>query len=175
MQRKHLALVIGLVLVAGASVTYYVVTTRQMDQATHAAQPAELLIIQQLLEASKSKPALLEQHELKREVARGRAMRICGEAVELWASYASRCSKEGAAAQKKRRAAVREVARKTLGCQTIRRVGAGEAIDRCFDFLMTGSCDVLSYTPEALRRSLSSTRARPPDKPPPHTVCLGVF
>jgi hypothetical protein len=171
MRRVHIViLAVGLGLAAAATVVFYFVSVRQMDQAM---QPNELEVIRRLLQASRSKLVTLELNKVKRAAARTRATRICAQAVELWGGYAHRCAGEGDREQL--REAVRQAARETLGCDNIRRIGSGDAIDRCFDFLMTGPCDVLRSSPEELGLSLGEAMAGASDKPQPHAVCLGVF
>ena len=168
MNRKHIMLLVfGLAVAVAASVTYLV--------AIHQAGSSELEIIQWLVEASINKQEVIDKNKLKQTMARGRARRICAQAVELWAAYAHRCSREDAAGKERLRAAVREVANKTLGCPGIWKVGTGEVIDRCFAFLMAGSCDVLSYELQELQLSSNSAAAGGASKPQPHLVCLGVF
>lgn len=162
-------LVFGLALaVAAAASVTTLVAIRQ-------AGSSELEILQWLVEASINKQEVIDKNKLKQTMARGRARRICAQAVELWAAYAHRCSREDAAGKERLRVSVREVANKTLGCQGIWQVGTGEVIDRCFAFLMTGSCDVLSYELQELQLSSGSAAAGGAGKPQPQWVCLGIF
>ncbi len=167
MNRKHIMLlVIGLVVAAAASVTYLKVI--------RPAGPSELEIIERLVEASINEQETIAKHKVKQAMARSRARRICAQAVELWAAFAHRCSGEDAAGKERLREAVRQAASKTLACHRIWTVGTGEAVDRCFAFLMTGSCHVLRREHRELPRSPGGAAAKA-SKPQPHLACQGVF
>lgn len=167
MNRKQIMLLVFGLAVAAASLTYLV--------AKYQAGPSELEIIRWLVEASIDKQEVIDKNKLKQTMARGRARRVCAQAVELWAAYAHRCSREDAAGRETLRAAVREMANRTLKCHRTWQVGTGEVVNRCFAFLMAGSCEVLSYKLQDLPLSSTSAAAGGAGKPRPHWVCLGVF